>query len=167
ARVAGGRADLQGRRPAGGDRRRTEPHRAGHRHQRPRLRRDGGDSLRPRRHRARRQQSAGLAVARTDGAGRRRTIGNGRAPVTLPAAIALALLAVPACAPKARYEPPPPAAVPSFKEIENWKSPQPRDADVRGAWWDRFADPALAALELRIDVSNQTLKAADAQFAQA
>jgi len=87
--------------------------------------------------------------------------------VTLRAAIAAALLSAAACAPTTRYEPPPPAALPSYKEIENWKSPQPRDADVRGAWWDVFADPALAGLEQRVEVSNQTLKIAEAQFAQA
>jgi NodT family efflux transporter outer membrane factor (OMF) lipoprotein len=44
---------------------------------------------------------------------------------------------------------------------------QPRDTEVRGAWWDLFGDPLLASLESRIDISNQTLKVAEAQFAQA
>jgi len=83
------------------------------------------------------------------------------------AAALLALLSVAGCAPKTTYSPPQPAPVPEFKENANWKPAQPRDADVRGAWWEIFADPALAALEQRIDVSNQTLKAAEAQFAQA
>jgi len=81
--------------------------------------------------------------------------------------IVCAVLAAAACAPKTRYEPPPPSPVPAFKESENWKPVQPRDADVRGDWWDLFGDGALAALEPRIDVSNQTLKIAEAQFAQA
>jgi NodT family efflux transporter outer membrane factor (OMF) lipoprotein len=38
---------------------------------------------------------------------------------------------------------------------------------LRGNWWELFGDPDLNALEQQIDVSNQTLKAADAQFAQA
>ena len=80
---------------------------------------------------------------------------------------ALALVAAAACAPKRHYEPPPPPMAPAFKELENWKVPQPRDADTRGAWWDLFNDPALAALQPRVDVSNQTLKIAEAQFAQA
>jgi NodT family efflux transporter outer membrane factor (OMF) lipoprotein len=82
-------------------------------------------------------------------------------------AIVVALAAAAACAPKRHYEPPPPAAIPAFKETENWKVAQPRDADVRGAWWDLFGDPVLAALQPRVDVSNQTLKIAEAQFAQA
>jgi NodT family efflux transporter outer membrane factor (OMF) lipoprotein len=87
---------------------------------------------------------------------------------TVRTAIVLAVVATAACAPKQRYEPPPPpAAVPAYKEVENWKTPQPRDVDVRGAWWELFGDPALTALQSRIDVSNQTLKIAEAQFAQA
>ena len=38
---------------------------------------------------------------------------------------------------------------------------------LRGNWWELFGDPELNALEQQIDVSNQTLKAAAAQFAQA
>src|SRR5262249_46121469 len=79
----------------------------------------------------------------------------------------LAVVGAGACAPKRHYAPPPAPIAPAFKELENWKVPQPRDADVRGAWWELFSDPALATLEPRIDVSNQTLKIAEAQFAQA
>lgn len=71
------------------------------------------------------------------------------------------------CAPKAHYEAPAPVQPAAFKENLNWKPAQPRDADARGPWWDLFSDPALAALEARIDVSNQTLKIAEARFAQA
>ena len=77
------------------------------------------------------------------------------------------LCAAAACAPKPTYAPPPTPEPPAFKEATNWKPAQPRDADARGAWWDVFADPALAALEARIDVSNQSLKFAEARFAQA
>jgi NodT family efflux transporter outer membrane factor (OMF) lipoprotein len=79
---------------------------------------------------------------------------------------ALACLAA-ACAPKVAYQPPSAQPVAEFRESANWKSAQPRDVDVRGAWWDAFNDPLLTRLEARVDVSNQTLRAADAQFAQA
>src|SRR5262249_36778485 len=55
----------------------------------------------------------------------------------------------------------------AFKEAGNWKPAEPRDAEPRGAWWDVFADPTLSSLEARIDVSNQSLRIADARFAQA
>ena len=72
-----------------------------------------------------------------------------------------------ACAPKARYEPPPAPQPPAFKEAANWKTAEPRDAEPHGAWWDVFADPTLASLEPRIDVSNQSLRITNARFAQA
>ena len=36
----------------------------------------------------------------------------------------------------------------------------PADAAVKGDWWDDFGDPALNALEERVDVSNQTVQQA-------
>jgi NodT family efflux transporter outer membrane factor (OMF) lipoprotein len=72
-----------------------------------------------------------------------------------------------ACAPKAQYSPPVPVQPAVFKENANWKPAQPRDAEVRGSWWDIFNDPVLADLEAKIDVSNQSLKVAEAQFIQA
>jgi len=59
-----------------------------------------------------------------------------RCAAALPAAAAALLIG--ACAPKARYTPPPADPVAAFKESENWKAPQPRDADARGPWWDVF-----------------------------
>jgi outer membrane protein TolC len=62
----------------------------------------------------------------------------------------------------------PAATVPaSFKEDANWHQAQPADAALRGAWWEIFNDDALNALEQQVAVSNQTLKAAQAQFLQA
>lgn len=84
-----------------------------------------------------------------------------------PGAAALLVLFCSACAPKARYEPPPTPQPPEFKEAANWKAAQPADADARGPWWELFADPALSALEARIDVSSQTLREAEARFAEA
>jgi len=44
---------------------------------------------------------------------------------------------------------------------------QPNDQNLGGAWWTIFQDPQLDALELQVNVSNQNLKAAEAQFQQA
>jgi NodT family efflux transporter outer membrane factor (OMF) lipoprotein len=53
-----------------------------------------------------------------------------------------------------------------FKEAPpaGWKTAQPRDAALRGKWWELFGDPALNALEEQVSVSNQTLAQAEAQF---
>jgi NodT family efflux transporter outer membrane factor (OMF) lipoprotein len=51
--------------------------------------------------------------------------------------------------------------------LGNWKPAQPNDQNLGGTWWTIFQDPQLDALELEVNVSNQNLKAAEAQFRQA
>jgi len=89
------------------------------------------------------------------------------ARATLTGCATAMLLCLVACAPKTKYAAPSVEMAPAFKENANWKAPQPQDAQIRGAWWELFGDPQLSSLETRVDVSNQTLKAVDAQFAQA
>jgi NodT family efflux transporter outer membrane factor (OMF) lipoprotein len=50
---------------------------------------------------------------------------------------------------------------------DNWKQAQPSDAIEKGKWWEIYQDQQLNDLEERINVSNQSLKAAQAQFAEA
>ncbi len=61
------------------------------------------------------------------------------------------------------------APVPTdYKETPpNWKEAQPSDQSLRGKWWELYQDPQLNALEEKVNISNQTLKAAQAQFEQA
>jgi NodT family efflux transporter outer membrane factor (OMF) lipoprotein len=63
----------------------------------------------------------------------------------------------------------PTAEVPTdFKETPaNWKQAQPSDAVAKGRWWEIYQDSQLNDLEGQINVSNQTLKAEQEQFAQA
>jgi NodT family efflux transporter outer membrane factor (OMF) lipoprotein len=56
---------------------------------------------------------------------------------------------------------------PNFKEAKGWKQGEPKDNELRGKWWEIFNDPALNALEDQIEVNNQTLAGAEAQFRQA
>src|SRR5260370_23212288 len=49
----------------------------------------------------------------------------------------------------------------------NWKAAQPSDQNLGGNWWEIFQDPQLNALEQQINVSNQNLKAAVAQYQEA
>ncbi len=76
-------------------------------------------------------------------------------------------LSIAACAPKVKYVAPTAETAPAFRENADWKTATPGDEALRGTWWELFGDPDLNALEAQIDVSNQTLKAAAAQFAQA
>lgn len=59
---------------------------------------------------------------------------------------------------------PPP---PSYKEVGDWKQSTPADSIPRGSWWSLYQDGALDALEDRVTVSNQNLKAALARLEQA
>ncbi len=78
------------------------------------------------------------------------------------------VLLLAACAVGPRYSRPPVTVPPAYKETpENWKLAQPADQALRGKWWEIFGDSQLSALEEKIDVSNQTLKAAEARFEQA
>jgi NodT family efflux transporter outer membrane factor (OMF) lipoprotein len=66
-----------------------------------------------------------------------------------------------------KYHPPVVQAPPAYKELGDWKPAQPNDQNFGGNWWTIFQDPQLDALEQQINVGNQNLKAAEAQFRQA
>ncbi|MGD0281701.1 MAG: efflux transporter outer membrane subunit [Dissulfurispiraceae bacterium] len=62
----------------------------------------------------------------------------------------------------------PTAMAPSaYKEADGWKVAQPKDNCIRGAWWEIFNDPQLSALEEQVNISNQNIIAAEAQFREA
>jgi NodT family efflux transporter outer membrane factor (OMF) lipoprotein len=56
---------------------------------------------------------------------------------------------------------------PVYKEAGDWKVAQPQDAATRGKWWETFNDPQLNALEEQVNVSNQNIAAAAANFLSA
>ena len=55
----------------------------------------------------------------------------------------------------------------AYKETGTWKPAEPRDDVNRGEWWEVFNDPLLNQLQQQIDVSNQNLAKAEAQYRQA
>jgi NodT family efflux transporter outer membrane factor (OMF) lipoprotein len=71
------------------------------------------------------------------------------------------------CAVGPKYHTPVVSAPPAYKEVGDWKPAQPNDQNLGGEWWKIFQDPQLDALEAQVNVSNQNLKAAEAQFQQA
>lgn len=80
----------------------------------------------------------------------------------------LALLMLAGCAVGPRYSKPPAPAPAEYKETPpNWKQAQPSDQVLRGKWWEIYQDPQLNVLEEKVDISNQTLKAAESQSEQA
>lgn len=87
---------------------------------------------------------------------------------TLCSVPGFALLCLCSCVVGPRYSKPTTPAPPAYKEIPpDWKAAQPNDQISRGKWWEIFQDAQLNTLEEQINVSNQNLKAAQAQFAQA
>jgi NodT family efflux transporter outer membrane factor (OMF) lipoprotein len=71
-----------------------------------------------------------------------------------------------------KYHPPsanPPAAYKEltpddYKNTDGWKVAQPKDDALRGKWWEIFGDPQLDALEEKVNISNQNIAAATANF---
>jgi NodT family efflux transporter outer membrane factor (OMF) lipoprotein len=98
------------------------------------------------------------------------------AATALAGLLPLALLS--GCMVGPKYVKPTAPTAPSYKEATPadqaeaskagpWKPAKPSDTAPRGDWWTVFNDPQLNELEPQIAVSNQTLKAAEAQLVQA
>ena len=87
-------------------------------------------------------------------------------PPTILRTGAAALVAVLAgCALGPNYQRPSVAA-PAFREAAGWKPAAPAAELPRGKWWKAYGDPVLDGLEDRIEVSNNSLAAAEAQYRQ-
>ncbi len=77
-----------------------------------------------------------------------------------------------ACSVGPNYKRPAAPVPPAYKEerppagaaAAQWKPAEPRDDAGRGNWWEIFEDADLNALEEQIDVSNQNIAQAEAQF---
>ena len=81
---------------------------------------------------------------------------------------ALALLS--ACAVGPAYEKPQVSAASlpaTYKALDGWKPATPGDLTDRGEWWTLLGDPRLDALIGKVNVSNQTIAAAEANYRQA
>jgi NodT family efflux transporter outer membrane factor (OMF) lipoprotein len=77
------------------------------------------------------------------------------------------VLSIAGCAVGPKYNRPAVEVPPAYKEVGDWKPAQPNEQNLGGAWWQIFQDQQLNALEEQINVSNQNLKAAEAQYTQA
>ncbi len=83
------------------------------------------------------------------------------------AAVAGMLVIFTGCAVGPDYVKPEDEVPAAYKEGAEWKVAQPQEAVVRGAWWKIFQDHQLDALEEQVNISNQNVAAAEAQFRQA
>jgi NodT family efflux transporter outer membrane factor (OMF) lipoprotein len=92
---------------------------------------------------------------------------NFRQAPCLQLALAMAALQLSGCTVGPKYHTPVAQTPPAYKEVGDWKPAQPNDQNLGGNWWNIFKNPQLDALEVQVNVSNQNLKAAEAQYQQA
>jgi NodT family efflux transporter outer membrane factor (OMF) lipoprotein len=81
--------------------------------------------------------------------------------------LALVVLSCSGCTVGPNYRTPVVDAPAAYKEAADWMPAQPNDQNLGGNWWTVFQDPQLDALELQVNVSNQNLKEAEAQYQEA
>jgi NodT family efflux transporter outer membrane factor (OMF) lipoprotein len=86
----------------------------------------------------------------------------GSLSISLILVAAFALLA--GCTVGPKYNKPPVATPPAFKESEGWKVAQPSDAAIKGKWWEMFNDAELNSLEEKVSVNNQNIASAAAAY---
>lgn len=87
-------------------------------------------------------------------------------------AVAAAAIILCSCNPAPKYAKPPvnapqaykESAPQQFKEGEGWKVAQPGDDKIRAKWWEMYNDPVLNALEEQVQISNQTVIQAEANY---
>jgi NodT family efflux transporter outer membrane factor (OMF) lipoprotein len=93
-----------------------------------------------------------------------------------PLALSAATLLLASCALGPDYHRPTAPVPVAFKETPTdktppdaplWKPSDPQDGLTRGAWWVIFNDAELDALETQVNISNQTVKEYQAEYAQA
>jgi NodT family efflux transporter outer membrane factor (OMF) lipoprotein len=90
-----------------------------------------------------------------------------RSPVDIVITAALSACLLAGCAAGPDYARPVVESPAAYKEQGAWKAAQPGDDAGRGKWWEVFSDPLLNSLQEQVDVSNQNLARAEAQFRQA
>ncbi len=88
-----------------------------------------------------------------------------RIPVAAACSAAVALLA--ACAAGPDYKKPALDLPAAWKIEAPWRESAPSDTVAKGAWWQRFGDPQLDALEQKALAGSPTLAIAGARLAQA
>jgi NodT family efflux transporter outer membrane factor (OMF) lipoprotein len=82
------------------------------------------------------------------------------------------LLIFPGCVVGPKYNRPAMQAPGTYKEVtpddlkkmDGWKVAQPQDSALHGKWWETLGDPQLNALEEQVNISNQNVAAAFANF---
>ena len=83
------------------------------------------------------------------------------------ASAALLVLSLAGCAVGPDYQRPSVPTASAYKELAGWTMATPSDGIDRGDWWSLFNDPVLNGLMSQVAISNNTVAAASAAYAQA
>ncbi|MGH7876026.1 MAG: TolC family protein, partial [Candidatus Binatia bacterium] len=97
----------------------------------------------------------------------RTLIGNAIGKKIFRLAIPAALVLISACSVGPDYVRPALETPAAYKENEAATSSQSLEDVARRNWWEIFADPELDSLEQQVEISNQNIAQAEAQFRQA
>ena len=81
--------------------------------------------------------------------------------------LSLGFFLIGGCSVGPKYSKPTTQIPPTYKENANWKPAQPSDQAQKGNWWEIFQDSQLNALEEKVNVSNQSLRAAVDRYQEA
>ncbi|MGA6955377.1 MAG: efflux transporter outer membrane subunit [Candidatus Acidiferrales bacterium] len=92
------------------------------------------------------------------------------ARILVPGIVAALLLS--GCTVGPKYQRPTAQAPAAYKELtpadfsktDGWKVAQPSDNVLHGRWWEMFNDPQLNALEDKVNISNQNVQSAMANY---
>jgi NodT family efflux transporter outer membrane factor (OMF) lipoprotein len=87
--------------------------------------------------------------------------------VSVFSAFLIAFILLAGCTVGPKYQTPTVQTPDAYKENKDWKVASPQDAAVREKWWEAYSDPQLNSLEEQVNVSNQTIVAAVANFLEA
>jgi NodT family efflux transporter outer membrane factor (OMF) lipoprotein len=89
------------------------------------------------------------------------------AGMTTLSVLIIAAMVLASCTVGPDYVKPTTEVPPAYKEIQGWKVAEPKAEIARGRWWEIYGDKELNSLEEQVDVSNQNVIMAAAQFRQA
>jgi len=81
--------------------------------------------------------------------------------------VAVVSVLISACAVGPDYVRPTAPVPESYKENKEWKVAEPKDDVFHGPWWEIYNDTRLNSLEEQVNISNQNIAVAEAQFRQA
>ena len=87
--------------------------------------------------------------------------------ISFNSAVLLLTVLLAGCTVGPKYQTPTVQTPEAYKETKDWKVATPQDAVVREKWWEVYGDPQLNSLEEQVNVSNQSIAAAVANFLEA